>query len=221
MTLNLGLKRTMVLSAGLMFMMFISCTKNLQKETVVYDNNFETGDLSDIKGGAVASYNGGGVLGRYNNGSFVLTLNNLPKHDLVQVSFDLNIHDYWDGNSTAVGGIEGPDIWGMKLNGSTYIHTTFSNTNCDELYCKPQSYPANFPVNYIGKANAYDTTWPGACSGVAGNTTVYKIVKTVPHKEASLILECYDQLRQMNVTDALCDESWSVDNLKIKVIELR
>ena len=200
-----------------------TCTKGLQKEITVFKNDFEQADLSRISNGIITSFNNSKVLGRYNNGNFTVTLKDLPSHDLIQVTFELNIHDNWDGNSSVANNIDGPDIWKMKLDGETYINTTFSNTICNDQYCWPQSYPSDYPVNYAPKSNAYRTDLPGAChlKSQIGGTSMYKIVKIIKHTAGTFSLECSDELKQLNSPDPSCDESWSIDNITIKAIELR
>lgn len=199
----------------------LSCNTHVSKQAVVYNNDFEKGDLSNISGGFISQFNGSAVLGQYNNGFFALTVNNLPKHDLITISFDLYIHDTWDGNKPAP---NGPDVWEMLVDGNTYINATFSNDPCVAgNLCSPQSFPFDYPNNYNNpKTGAYRTDLPGVCSmkNVIGWTTQYKIVKTFTHSNNTLLLQCLDKLVQTNTTDPKCDESWSVDNINIQAITL-
>ncbi len=198
-----------------------SCKKNVSSEVEVYNNNFESSNLSNIQNGQISQFNGSAVLGQYNNGNFILTVSNLPKHDLVTISFDLYIHDSWNGNKLAP---DGPDIWEMLVDGNPYINTTFSNEQCGVGgFCPPQAYPFDYPNNYHNpKTGAYRTDLPGACSMKTNpnGTTQYKIEKTFTHSNNSLSLQCLDKLVQTNTLDPKCDESWSVDNITIKAITL-
>ncbi|MDG1107032.1 MAG: hypothetical protein P8N26_12830, partial [Cyclobacteriaceae bacterium] len=65
--------------------MLSSCVSDIDRETLIYDNNFETVDLTKIEGGIVTSYLGQNILGTYNNGGFKLTLEGLGTHDYVQI----------------------------------------------------------------------------------------------------------------------------------------
>lgn len=200
----------------------VSCSKGLQTQTQVYQNDFENNTEPDITGGRIFSYNRTKVLGRYNNAGFKLNLNDLPDHDLVKITFDLYIHDSWDGNSTVGGGVGGPDIWELSVDGAEYISTTFSNLPCPQT-CSPQSYPRNYSNNNTNpRTGASQVDLPAVCTPLeeGGGTSVYKISKTVEHSKNALILECIDRLKQDNTADKLCDESWSVDNLTIDVIKL-
>lgn len=203
--------------------LLVSCKKNVRNEKEVYSNDFEGGNLSNIKNGQISTFNGSDVLGQYNNGNFLLSLNNLPKHDLVTITFDLYIHDSWDGNKPAP---DGPDIWEMLVDGNAYINATFSNepcTNGSGIFCPPQSYPFNYPSSYNNpKTGAYRTDLPGVCSMKSdpNGTTWYKIEKTFTHSTSTLLLQCLDKLVQPNASDPKCDESWSVDNIVVKTITL-
>jgi len=203
------------------FLVFsFSCNTHVSNQVVVYNNDFEKGDLSNITGGVISQYNGSAVLGQYNNGIFALTVNNLPKHDLITISFDLYIHDTWDGNKPPP---DGPDLWEMLVDGNSYINTTFSNAQCGGGFCPPQSYPFDYPNSYSNpKTGAYRTDLPGVCSmqNIIGWTTQYKIVKTFSHSNSTLLLQCLDKLVQTNTANPKCDESWSVDNINIQAITL-
>jgi len=200
---------------------FLSCHKNVSNVVVVYSNNFETGDLTNIKNGVTTTFNNSTVLGNYNNDTVTFSLKSLPAHDVITVSFDLYIHDSWDGNKPAP---DGPDIWGMFVDNSPYIYTTFSNADCGPgQFCSPQSYPLNYPNDYNNpKAGASRVDLPGLCSWSFSThgTTLYKIVKTFKHSESTLKLQCLDKLIQTNTLTPKCDESWSIDNITVKATTL-
>ncbi|WP_158798508.1 hypothetical protein [Pedobacter sp. L105] len=199
-----------------------SCAKTVQNEVQVYSNDFESANLSGITGGIISSFNGSKVLGNYNKGEFNLTINDLPKHDLVDISFDLYIHDSWEGVQQ-IGSVSGPDIWAMNVDRKSYIYTTFANFDCVAgNFCPPQSYPGDYPAQSNNpKTGASRTDLPGFCSEASNpnGTTLYKIHKSVSHSDKMLLIQCLDKLVQTNVTDQKCDESWSVDNLVVKVIK--
>jgi hypothetical protein len=206
------------------FIFVLSCKTHVRNEVFIYTNDFETNNLSGITNGYITLYNGSAVLGQYNRvsnkGYFNLALSNLPKHDLVTISFDLFIHDSWDGNKQEP---DGPDIWQMIVDNDTYINTTFSNESfIPGNFVSPQSYPFNYPNNYNNPRNgAYSVDLPGICHLAGpGGTTKYKITKTFSHTSSTLLLQCLDKLVQNNSSDPKCDESWSVDNINIKAITL-
>jgi hypothetical protein len=202
-----------------------SCKRHVNTtETVVYTNDFENGNISNIENSILSPFNNSTVLGQYNSnankGYFKLTLAALPKHDLITITFDLYIHDSWDGNKT---GPVGPDLWQMQVDGAVFINATFSNDECTPgNFCPPQSYPFNYPNSYNNpKSGAYRTDLPGICGLTGPNgTTQYKISKTFSHSNSTLVLQCLDKLVQADAADQKCDESWSVDNINIKAVTL-
>ena len=68
------------------------------RDELVYENDFENDDLSNIDGGVIENFNGSKVIGFFNNDGFTIHLDNVGSHDYVFVSFDLYIHGSWDGN---------------------------------------------------------------------------------------------------------------------------
>ncbi|NEU10265.1 hypothetical protein GZH53_18220 [Flavihumibacter sp. R14] len=196
-----------------------ACRKGQQEQAVVFSNDFEEGNLQHIAGGIITTFNNTRVMGRYNNGGFGLQLDNLPGHDLVEVSFDLYIHDSWDGNDADP---DGPDKWTLEVEGVNFINTTFSNKECPYT-CFPQSYPLNYlNSNQQPKTGALPMELPGACHWAdrPRGTTLYKIVKRIRHSSPSFTMRSFDELYQSNTGEQLCDESWSVDNLVVKTINL-
>ena len=199
-----------------------SCQSKKETRQEIYFNNFESNNLSSIENGKISFFNKTKVLGNYNNGGFALNLIQLPNHVLVEITFDLYIHDSWDGNKLG-GGIDGPDLWKLLVNETIYVNTTFSNNECFSAFCSPQSYPNNYPNNYNNpKSGSSNKDLPGFCSlaNTIGGSSAYKIKKTIIHHNSDFHLQCLDQLVQTNVPNPLCDESWSVDNLKIILINL-
>jgi hypothetical protein len=55
------------------------------------------------------------------------------------------------------------------------------------------------------------------CSGI-NTTSAYKMIRTITHSNSTLNLNFRDFLVQTNVPDKLCDESWSIASLVVKVI---
>ena len=202
-------------------LLLLSCQKGKESRTEIYFNNFENANFNNISGGKIYAYNQTNMLGNYNKDGFELSLQQLPEHQLVEISFDLYIHDSWDGNKYG-NNIDGPDIWGMYVDGAPYIYTTFSNNSCFYSYfCTPQSYPGNYPNNYHNpKTGSYQTGLPPTCNyaHLPFGSTIYKIKKTIVHQSSQLSFACRDKLIQTNAEEPLCDESWSIDNLKISLI---
>lgn len=213
-----------ILLLFLIVLLFNSCAKSISSDVEVYNNNFESGNLNGITKGVISTYNGSKVLGNYNNGQFNLTINDLPSHNLVDISFDLYIHDSWEGNQSYQDNISGPDIWQMLVDNKSIINTTFNNYECAEgNFCPPQAYPADYPTaSNNPKSGASRTDLPGFCSwsDMPNGTTLYKIHKSIQHSSATLLIQCLDKLIQKNSADPKCDESWSVDNIQVRALNL-
>jgi hypothetical protein len=205
----------------------MACSKEeLTSDIEVYFNDFENNELSEITGGRIIEFDGQHVNGNFNNDGFQLHLNNLPDHEYVFISFDLLIHDTWDGNFNGFDD-DYPDSWTMDINSNINLNkvddmkftTTFSNTPCDSELCLWQSYPSAYPF-LSGPQSGRTGTAPGMCvwSDRTNGTSVYRVQKTYEHKDKALFIDFYDRLYQPNVPSAKCDESWSLDNLMIRTL---
>lgn len=211
---------------GFLIIVTIASCKGLQKETIIYKNDFEGSNLSGIIDGKIEDYNGSKVIGRYSQNGFLLRLDSLPNHNMVQISFDLYIHDTWDGNAIKP---EGPDIWIMNIDGWSAVYSTFANglcTNCSQAF--PVVQPSHFNGGFVffdnkPNSNAIKTDLPGACKlkDSKEGTSMYKILRTFEHTESTLDIGCYAQLEDPDTANKNCNESWSVDNMMVKVIEFK
>jgi hypothetical protein len=184
----------------------------------VYNNNFKTGVTDKLTGAILYKNNGEYLIGRYNKGGFTIDLENLPTHQAIEIIAEPRFHDSWDGNNN-YGGIDGPDIWNINMDGTTVLNATFSNTPCNAIYCLYQSYPAEYGmINNPPKTGAY-LDIAGICHMTdVFKTSVYKINKTIKHSASKVRINFRDLLVQKNVADQMCDESWSMGSLIIKVI---
>ena len=211
---------------SLLIMISVASCKGLQKDIIVYRNDFEGGDLKGINSGKIEDYNGSKVIGRYSQNGFLLKLDSLPVHNMVQISFDLYIHDTWDGNTVKP---DGPDIWIMNIDGSSSIYSTIANGSCTNCF---QSYPVLQPsfvngvfnfFNNKPNSNAIKTDLPGACKlkDSKGGTSLYRILSTFEHTKSTLDIGCYAQLEDPDRVNKNCNESWSVDNIMVKTIEFK
>lgn len=202
-------------------LMISGCQQELLEELTVYTNDFSSPNLVGILSDeGISDFNGNNVLGFFNNQGFSLKINDLPKHNMVRIDILLYIHNFWNGNSI---GIEGPDIWKMMVNNTEIINTTFSNSVCASTYCLHQSYPENSLRQFPPKTGALNTNLPGNFDqeNNLGWTTSYHLSKIIPHTERFLLLECFDELRQLNVENHLHDESWSVGKVEINILNVK
>ncbi len=221
---------------------FNSCSyPELSRDELIYSNNFEDNKLDEIDGGVISEYNNNKVIGNFNNSGFTLHVNNLGKHDFIYITFDLYIHGSWDGNSNGFnpkdhGFKDQPDLWIMDLRPEMVnfqsldfqrFQTTFSNSPCFPTFCLKQSYPNSFPFTNNPKTSAQEINLTENCVSPGWNnqkTSLYKVEKGFDHSGNSLIVRFHDKLFQPNAINAQgesiakCDESWSMDNIKIRVI---
>jgi len=207
------------------------------RNELVYQNDFENFSMESIDGGEINTYNNTKVLGDFNNDGFTIFLEDVGNHDYVFVSFDLYIHGSWDGNFNGFDQNDMPDKWIIEFKPDMQLHkdpnsdrfvTTFSNSNCWPNYCLRQSYPEIYPFENNPKTGAFKTGLPKKCDGFFGSeTSLYQLEKGFKSNGNGIVLRFYDELYQPNAIDddgipqQKCDESWSLDNLKIRVIKYR
>ena len=219
----------------LLLIFSISCSKNndVVFDKVVYENDFESNNSKNLSNYHISKFNNSKILGDFNNSGFSLHLNELDKHNKIVISFDLYIHGSWDGNYNGFQNDDRPDLWKMELGVqnsyfNNYIfETTFSNSPCTASYCLKQSFPNRYPYLNNPNTDAYNTGLDRLCNDkFGGPTTLYKFEKTLSHSDSSAIFTFYDKLYQPNankngINYAKCDESWSIDNLIIRIINVK
>ncbi|MFY0593270.1 hypothetical protein [Roseivirga sp.] len=207
-----------------------SCAEpEFDREIFVYFNDFETGDYTGIDSVYISEFDDSKVMGNFNNSGFSLKLNDLPDHDYIKLTFNLYIHDSWEGNSNDSGSGElDHDAWILEFDPDKkispaekiYFETTFSNGLCIPGWCFNQSYPNEFPFNQEARALALSRNMQGWCLWQTSpiGTSVYRIEKVFPHTRSSTVLAFYDRLKTDDSFDPICDESWSLDNLSISIL---
>ena len=220
----------------IIFIIIDSCSyPKISKDELIYDNDFESDNFTEIDGATTSIFNNTTVLGDFNNDGFTLHLENTGDHDYVFISFDLYIHGTWDGNFNGFSENDKPDKWIMEIDpvmdlmkdtsGDKFV-TTFSNSPCFSNYCLRQSYPEDYPFENNPKTGHNKVDLPKICkdSYFGGNSTLYKIEKGFRHSGNAIIIRFYDLLYQPNAIDKdgivqfKCDESWSLDNLKVRIV---
>ncbi len=208
-----------------LFLIQLACREKLSTSAVVYENNFEDGTVG-IVGEKLDTthFNGSMVLGNLHNETISLSLDDLPDHEYITVLFDLYIHDSWDGNQ---GSVDGPDLWTFeaktfenKFRSTDLIFvTSFSNSPCVSAHCLDQSFPNVFPFPNLPRTET-SANLPGFCelSASSQGTSLYQMERTFKHQASNLFLSFTGDLNQMNVEDPRCNESWSLDNLTIIIL---
>ena len=206
------------------------------RNELVYENGFENENLNSIDGGNIMLFNNTNVLGDFNNDGFTLFLEGVGDHDYVFISFDLYVHGSWDGNFNGFSENDKPDKWVMEFKPDMQLYkdpssdnftTTFSNSPCFSNYCLRQSYPETYPFENNPKTGSAKTNMEKICkdSFFGDETTLYQIEKGFKSSGNNVIVRFYDELYQPNaidingVTQQKCDESWSMDNIRVRVVK--
>ncbi|GHB46024.1 hypothetical protein [Mongoliitalea lutea] len=197
-------------------LLFTSCTVDrLESQEVVYENDFSTLDLNGIVNAKLFVFHGDTLLGFFNNEETTLTINDLPGHNVVKIEVEILIHDSWDGNVND--GFNGPDFWYMKVDDKEIFRTTFSNSPCESTFCLRQSYPHNFMRQNFPKEGAIQTNLPGLCifGAFQNYTTRYMVVQLISHTDRNVSITFGDELFQFENPNPVCDESWSINKIKV------
>ena len=168
-------------------------------------------------------------LGPFVNGSTILTLNDIPAHDLITVSLDLYVIRTWDGNGSS-GGEEwdfsiwdqGAGDWQVLQQNGNDLHTGFSNM--EDVGNTRQAYPDPYPEgdnpartgaaenNMLG-FEYYDPPRENPITD-----SVYHIqADPIAHTGSSLQLRFSASWLQavINPGNNAWDESWGLDNVAV------
>jgi hypothetical protein len=201
--------------------LLISCGEDLKSSRIVYSHDFSDFTVDGWENARFIEFQGMNLLGNYNNEEAILTLDNLPPHNVLEVTVDLMIHDSWDGNPDD--GIGGPDIWYFQIADQEVLRTTFSNTPCVSLFCLRQSYPDNYLRQHNPKNGAIQTNLPGYCHKRNENnfTSLYRIKKLIRHNGNSVRVVFGDELVQNNTPFPKCDESWSLAKVEVSALYVK
>jgi len=186
-------------------------------EEIVYQHNFETPvgaewclhDQEDTPSGR-------GFLGEFGNETACLSLDSLPPHQQVSVSFDLYVINSWNGNRESAGPwdlpvspsepdiIVGPDIWKVEADGQLLTLTTFSNRLGD-----PQAFPGQYPgQDYPRFSVAIEKNTLGYSTD-----SVYRLTYNFYHNLAALELD----FTALGLQE-MWNESWGLDNIIVRIL---
>ncbi len=228
---------TKILKTSLVLLLINSCSyPEMIRNELVYENDFENGKLINIDGGGILNFNNTNVIGNFNNDGFILFLENIGDHDYVFISFDLYIHGSWDGNFNGFKENDKADKWIMEFKPDMGLHkdtsvdnftTTFSNSPCWSNYCLRQSFPEKFPFENNPKTGVFKADLEEICksSFFGGKTSLYQLEKGFKSSGDNVVVRFYDELYQPNAIDKdgipqqKCDESWSMDNIRVRVVK--
>ncbi len=141
-------------------------------------------------------YGPSGPFGDYANFPLQISLNALPAHTAVTVSFDLYILDSWDGNDI----FYGPDYFGLLIDSQAFLWS-FSNFDPlgNETNTQAATSTGNFnSINTWGPIDRYFDDYGGGF--------------TVPHTASTLTVTFFGTGLQ-----GVDDESWRVDDVTISL----
>ena len=173
---------------------------------MIYKYDFEGNDQSGWSFNSITvSPNGTRkFLGEFDSQTVSLTLDNLPSHQSVTISFDLLILKSWDGM-----GNDGPDIWDLTIDGQkTLLHTTFDNITTDPG--KVQNYPDTYPgPSHPARTGATEQDTLGY---TFYGDAIYYLEYTFSHAGASL----QAAFTGINL-QGISDESWGLDNVLVQL----
>jgi hypothetical protein len=205
------------------------CVKGQIEESLVYFNDFEDGFAgfhlqnvsSNYSDERIEFFYNSNVLGRFGFGGLDIIINGVPQYDFIEVSFDLYIHDRWEGNGTAENNLQ-PDIFIFNIDNQNILYSTFVNTMCQERTCdSQQSYPQQFGNLNPENADAMLTNLPGVCEfeDKIGGSKKNFYRKRFNQGSDEIKLTLAAQLTRVN-TEEFCLKSWSIDNLKVVGINI-
>ncbi|MBI4517503.1 MAG: hypothetical protein HY699_17000 [Deltaproteobacteria bacterium] len=196
-------------------------TDEIAAQTVVYTSDFNGGvgsewgapvvDPENPTGQAptATSPSGEKFLGQLGNAQgrqwATLSLNGLPAHDILRVTFDLYVIGSWDGEST----LNGPDYF--QVQGGAFLATFSNHAPTAGFGAGEQSFPTPGSPAQTGAAAAGTLGYPLVGEAVVGDT-IYHLSVEFPHAGGSLALSFEAGLQQ-----ALSDESWGLDNVQVTV----
>jgi hypothetical protein len=151
-----------------------------------------------------------------------LSLDSLPYHNWVTVSFDVYVIRSWNGNVISAGGnapltqdvlapnvIVGPDKWQLDAAGQTLLLTTFANYPEHD-----QAYPGWYPgSSYPSSSGALEQNTLGYIWDSTPMDAVYRLSFTFLHNGETLEIDFSGMGLQ-----ALSDESWGLDNVRVELL---
>ncbi len=166
-------------------------------------------------------------LGQFIDDDVRLTLEKLPPHAFVRISFDLIVVLSWDGSGveSPPGSLVGPDFWRLSVvDGPTLMWHTFSNVPNQPGYadeCKVQSYPSPVPGDRVpAMTGAAERNTLGYIFGRTMQTpmdSVYRVSMTVPHT-ADAITFAFQGGGLQPVMQGVNDESWGLDKVTVETL---
>lgn len=191
-----------LLCKGDSVLLYVDASSFFSLSDTLYFNDFENIVGNEFSATTTTTFSSSSLLGNFGDQTITLSLSSLPL-DSIRLSFDLWIHDSWDGNQSGV--IYQSDFWSLRYNLDTLINTTFSNWPSYN-----QSYPDNYPSSHLYQTGAISTA-ASLCS--SQGSSKYHLSFDINNISTNGIIS-FDG----TPSQSLCDESWSIDNVLIEAL---
>jgi len=159
-------------------------------------------------------------LGRFGSEAVTLSIDKLPEHKYVRISFELFIIGNWGGTSKD----NAPDLWQLSLDdGPLVVNASFSLWPKQKEY--PQSFPANYPLARVtANTGAAEINSLGYVYGKKNrrNDAVYKLRYVVPHRADTVVFN-FSALghRLQRFPEGTLLGTWGLDNVIVETLERR
>jgi hypothetical protein len=169
----------------------------------IYQNDFESGSLAGITGGAIQTApNGQKFLGFLSGGSSAsLNLSGLGSYSSINISFDLYVMNSMDGSQPSFG----PDFFRLDLDATTLLNETFANnTGWVQTYGPNATDPGgtgSSASGTLGYSNGFGPDWTYSLSfnpSISSSTAVLAFLG--------------------NSTQAWSDEGFGIDNILVTAV---
>jgi len=154
-------------------------------------------------------------LGPFRELPLAFTVDGLPVHQFIHVTFDLITFEPWNGDSANWG----RDLWDMRVEGGQpLIHTTFSNCgffNDNNEQSFPDQYPW-YPAHpgWTGAAAKQSLGWTNSWGGESYATdSTYAFDLYFPHTADTLRLRFQSQIKQHD------NKPYGFLNFKVETID--
>lgn len=212
---------------------------NCDAGLIVYGNDFDgaetfaggaSGGLSGISAtesvqgyagfGNGANVFGGDFLRNTTRGnpasSTILTLNNLPGHTSISLSFLLAIIDSWDGATTAGNQNSSGDYFNVKVDGVSVFSEAFDEVVLGDSYNPPVGGLVVF-YQQLGFSTGPGMGWMESGYDMGVESALQKIA----HTSSSLTIEFFGSGVGYGIGPSAgndgTDETWGIDNLSVSM----
>lgn len=186
--------------------------------TLVYANDFEESVGAEWSDATRSTSPSGRVfLGDFANHTVALTLDDLPRHRYLRISFDLYVLRTMDGSDTTFG----LDLFTFDEQRTGFsFPTTFSGYGGEQAF--PGRYPESTHWAYAGatEINSLGYAWIDPDGTPVPMDVVFPVEFTIAHTDDAAVFG-FEASGLQDFTDAsgnYTDESWGIDNVRVQAI---